>query len=133
MKNQRLLDCDYYIVEEVNGVKCIRICGYFYYCGESCVEGEPDKVYRSLEVSMDAMPISEFKKIPSDDIWDFLAENNQWIGDLTEEEVDEAMDNYYGINDPETFKVITMPGTELSLSKVDENTPCGNYVDYEAA
>ncbi len=131
-KNNKLLDKWYYIVEDVVDVKCIRLCGYFYFAGDSCLPDNPAAVYRAVEISMDSIPVSDFQKMLSDEIDEMVSECKQWIGDLTEE-ADKAMDNYYGINDPETFKVITMPGTELSLSKVDENTPCGNYVDYEAA
>lgn len=127
MRNEKYLECDYYMVEIVDGVKCITICGYFYYAGESCDEDKPDEVYRAVEVSANPMPIAKLKEIyEAGELWDVLAEEKQWIGDLTEEEVDDAMENYYGDVDGNGHG-----GIELLISNVTEDTPCGDYVDYE--
>ena len=133
MKNNKLLDKWYYIVEDVAGVKCIRLCGYFYFAEDSCLPDNPAAVYRAVEISMDAIPVSDFQKMSSDEVDEMVSECKQWIGDLTEEGVDKAMDNYYGTYSPDAEEVITGPGKKLLLSSVTEDTPCGDYVDYEEA
>ena len=87
------LGCDIYTIEtdEATGEKRVHIMGYFYDC-----EDNVDDHYRLTEFTFCYVPIQIFQG----DFWDYLDEAQasckQYIGDLTEEEMNEQYKNFFG-------------------------------------
>lgn len=118
----KYMDCDFYWVElDENGVKVVCPRAFVYDADDYEDEDEPDLTYRlQWYDSCFAIQIDELH----DENFDFneaCCENMEYIEDLSKEDAFDVLDRGWG----ETEKLV-----ELPLSKVDENTPCGWYVNY---
>lgn len=78
--------------------------------------------WRLQEFSFFIEEVSEFNKHMEDNdnyVFDHAAYLNQYIEDLTDEEMVNAAINYFG--DGEDVNI-------MPINSVDETTPCGNYI-----
>ncbi len=117
MDELRYLDCDYYSVEESGGEKVVHIDGHFYLAGDSCTDN-PEEIYRHVSVCGFEIPMEKFLSMDTENLWDIASEYNQYIQDLTEEQVIEEMQHYFN----------GKPGTPLPYGALTMDTPCGDYI-----
>lgn len=78
--------------------------------------------WRLQEFSFFIEKVSEFNKHMEDNdnyVFDHAADLNQYIEDLTEEEMVNAAINFFGEGEEVNI---------MLLNLVDETTPCGNYI-----
>lgn len=112
MIDRNMLDRDFFQICEENGEKYIHIFGYAYYVGDS-VTDNPDEVYRVNDYTWFIVPLSEY--LSEDFDYDAVQCGlTQYIGDYTEEALDEYLEN-----NKATFVELTEPLTM--------ETPCGYY------
>ena len=100
-----------------NGGKEIHIGGYTYDSGSD----EGDGSWRNVEYTFCIIPLKEFIKNLAEDedyINNIEGEIKQYIGDCTEEEVVEYINNYFN-GKPADYT--------LTYGEITEDTPCGNY------
>ena len=101
-----------------NGGKEIHIGGYTYDSG--CDDGD-GLSWRNVEFTFCIIPLKEFiKNLEEDDgyIDTIESEIKQYIGDCTEEEIVEYINNYFN-GKPADYT--------LTYGEITEDTPCGNY------
>ena len=101
------------------GGKEIHIAGYTYQSDIDFGEG----LWRNVEFSFCIVPLDEFIKNYAEDedgeyINNLESEVKQYIGDHTDEEVVEIINNYFNGN-PADYT--------LSYGEITMDTPCGNY------
>jgi hypothetical protein len=105
------------IEEDYTGKKQIHIGGYLY---ESDTD-EGEGYWRNVEFTFCIIPLEEFIKNLQEDenyISNIESEVKQYIGDHTDEEVVEIINNYFDGN-PADYT--------LHYGEITEDTPCGNY------
>lgn len=101
---------DIYELKTINGVRCIKIHGYFYPTDEY-YGGE--KYWRDAEFCGFEMPLAEYLAGTDDDRDVWGSECKQYIGDMTPEEALEAFRSYQAV--------------PLCLSEISDDTPDGFY------
>lgn len=105
------------IEEDYTGKKQIHIGGYLY---ESDTD-EGEGYWRNVEFTFCIIPLDEFIKNLQEDedyINNIESEIKQYIGDQTDEEVVEIINNYFD-GKPAAYT--------LHYGEITEDTPCGNY------
>lgn len=121
---EKALDKDFYEIYEDDGEKRIIFCGYVYTNGEPGTDenGEFDETltYRIVEYSGDMdFSLEEYLHMSEQERdYAYDIRGNDYIGDVTEEEAFEAVNNWFGKN----VKV-----TRLT-EKLTMDTPVGYYV-----
>ena len=107
---------DFYSIElDDNGEKQIHILGYIY-------RNDSDDFWELLEPCWFIVPLAEFiknLKENEDYVNEQYSEYKQYITDMTEEEMVDTINNYFG-NQPEYH---------LGFSEITMDTPCGDYVN----
>lgn len=104
------MDRYFYIIEQGISQKVIHMQGNIY--------ASDDGKYTYAEWTFLYMEIPEAKnRIEAGTFFEHINMQISYIGDISQEAVTEAMENYF---DGE-------PGTELHISDITENTPCGCY------
>lgn len=100
-----------------NGGKEIHIGGYIYASDTDFGDG----YWRNVEYTFCIIPLKEFiKNLVEDEdyINNIESEIKQYIGDCTEEDVVECINNYFN-GKPADYT--------LTYGEITEDTPCGNY------
>ena len=109
------LDRYFFIVSDTYGEKVIYITGNIFF--NDCATDTPD-CYRINEWCGMKLSLTELQQLIEDDnFFEYIYERVDYIGNLTEEEAYESCMIYYS----------GTPGTELHISEVTNDTPCGNY------
>lgn len=108
-------ELDFYSIElDHNGKKQVHVSGYVY--GDT-----DDEYWRYVEVCFFIEPLEEFIKHVAEDsdyVFKMMGEHKNYIDDLTEKEVVETINNYFG--HPADYY--------LHYSEITIDTPCGDYV-----
>ena len=117
---QNWLDKDFYSIEWSGDKKVIIFRGYFYEADAS-VTDNPKEIYRSVEYSQDEMSLLEYIESDKEILQEELDESVKYIGDMTKEEVENSMKEYFNGSEPK----------EMPLEEINMSTPCGDYVDYK--
>lgn len=108
------MDRYFYIVEEYDGRKEIHFSGNVYFNDAD----ETDTCYRIAEWAGFWMSVDKMKELfTNGEFFDYINEKVGYLTDLTEEEAFKMCKEYFG----------GTSGVELHISKVNENTPCGDY------
>lgn len=107
---------DFYCIElDKNGKKQIHILGYIY-------PNDSNDFWELLEPCWFIIPLEEFiknLKENEDYVNEQYSEYNQYITDMTEEEMVRTINNFFDGNPPEYY---------LGFSEITMDTPCGDYV-----
>lgn len=117
LKKETAADLNRYFfsVDEGYNTKIINMLGNIYF--NDGTADEPD-CYRHAEWCGMEFDLNEVKTlIENDTFYDYLDENVDYLGNLTEEDAMYACSIYYS----------GTPGTELHISELTNDTPCGNY------
>lgn len=107
------MDRYFYSIEKPWDTKEIHISGNVYF--NDADETETD--HRLAEWTGFCLTLSELEELKSGDIFDYLNERVDYLGDITEEDAAELCATYWG----------GTPGTELDIRDVTESTECGYY------
>ena len=108
------MDRYFYIIAECDGHKEIHFSGNVYFNDAD----ETDTCYRIAEWAGFWITIDRLKELlESGDFYDYIYEKVGYLTDLTEEQAIVMCQEYFGGE----------PGTELHITKVNEDTPCGDY------
>lgn len=104
---------DFYDIYEFGYGKYIHILGYAYYAGDSSTDN-PDEIYREVEYCGFDLPLADYLT-EGFDYGDTSAEVTQYIGDMTEQDV-------------EDYLIEMIQGRErIDLNNLTMETPCGRY------
>ena len=108
------MDRYFYIVEECNGHKEVHFSGNVYFNDVD----ETKTCFRYAEWVGVWFDIAEMKELLDKGLlYESLCEKVEYLTDLTETQAVDMCETYFG----ET------PGTRLHISRVNEDTPCGDY------
>lgn len=108
------LEKDFYAIEiDGQGKKVVHIYGYAYDTGFN-----DENPYRLVEFTFFIIPIEKFVNMTTDEIHNEECNVKTYIGDYGEEEIVNALDNYFD----ETPKA-------LAFESVTLDTPCGVYIE----
>lgn len=107
------MDRYFYLVETINGEKLMHLSGNVY-----VRDSEKRKEYCLSDWTFFYIKIDEVKELlGSDKFFDYVNERVDYLGNITKAEAEEFCQRY--------FK--GMPGKELHISDITEDTPDGNY------
>lgn len=109
------MDRYFYMVEMDGDRKVVHISGNVYFNDND----DTETCFRLAEFTWLYMDINELKERRQDeyDFFDYLCQKVAYLEDLTEAQAIATCQEYFG----------GMPGTELAIWLVDEDTPCGDY------
>ena len=104
----------FYSVEDFGDRKEIHMSGNIYF--NDVDETETD--YRIAEWTGMYLSLEEIENLLNDDcFFDYINEKVNYLEDVTKEEALEVCNTFWN----------GKPGTELHITEVNENTPCGYY------
>ena len=108
------MDRYFYSIDEADEKKVIHISGNVYF---NDADGT-DTDHRIAEWTFMCLDIDEAQHmIDTDTFFEFINERVNYLNNITKDEANEICENYFNGS----------PGTELCISDITENTPCGNY------
>jgi hypothetical protein len=111
-----MLDRYFYSLEgNADGEKVIHLSSYIY---ENDGRGDAEDHFRVAEWTSLLIPVDKAKQMMEDDeFYDYVDERVNYLGNLTEKEAKELCETYHD----------GQAGTELHISEITDDTPCGDY------
>lgn len=109
----RIKDCNIYSLRKENGVQYIHMLGY-YYDAEETMWIDDGKTWRKVEFGGIDMPLADYLALTTEQRELMESECQQWIADLTEDEVVECF--------------LEDAPVELHYLDVTDDTPEGVYI-----
>lgn len=108
----------YSLEENANGEQVIHLSGNVY---ENDGRTDTEDCFRVVEWTSLCMSVDKAKRmIEYDDFYEYVQERVNYIDDLTEKEAKELCETYHN----------GQADTELPISEITDDTPCGDYWFY---